>query len=616
LQTEFATALHGKNFFALEKLFKKGIFADCETNSKEKLTSLMVACMDDQLYIQNADQQMVLVVEYLLDQSNLAWRPQVDFENSNGWTAMMICALKNSLQCAQVLIERGANVNYISSKTGQTPLMLAAWNNQIEFVNFLLAQPKIDVFIKDFQGKNAFEYAKKKNFDQIMNILSAAMGGHQHQVLVSNVNGLYGICKWGCGLMIKTKGYDVSNTKKIAQVLKETNPLQEHELSQCPKRIIQCPNQCQLDTKSSTVLWMENLQDHLENHCPKRLVQCTLSIKCKEKIKFCELQEHLTKKCIYRQIFCDCGEQMIFQKWINFHLKNFCRLRFVSCSLCCIQIYAMDLKEHEKNVCPNRKVRCRNGCSSGLLELFDHEREIHEKHLCPLRRIQCQWKCEENILAKDQQKHETNECLLRKEKCPNKCSQKEIIYQEMDIHLKKECTKRPVDCSFNCGRKVSLHLMERHQKNECIKRQVQCTKCQKKIIEEELNNHLTTLCLERISVCSLCGLSNIPYPQLNHHRQEECKMRPVKCQNKLCMVPKVLLAHEKEQHEQFECLYRNMWCPMGCGEIIVAHTLKKHEKQCQMRFVKCSNDCGFECREKDRMDHEITCNGRPFFTKK
>ncbi|KAF0710411.1 hypothetical protein AaE_012534 [Aphanomyces astaci] len=65
-----------------------------------------------------------------------------------------------------------------------------------------------------------------------------------------------------------------------------------------------------------------------------------------------------------------------------------------------------------------------------------------------------------------------------------------------------------------------------------------------------------------------------------------------------------LFAYEKKEHETMECRFRLVWCPMGCGQHLVANTVQTHQAVCGMRFSTCSLGCGVEMREKDRLDHE------------
>ncbi|KAH7488170.1 uncharacterized protein KRP23_2127 [Phytophthora ramorum] len=97
-------------------------------------------------------------------------------------------------------------------------------------------------------------------------------------------------------------------------------------------------------------------------------------------------------------------------------------------------------------------------------------------------------------------------------------------------------------------------------------------------------------------------MSDLTHAQVAQHRKDECRMRQVTCKYQ-CFV-KLLLAHEQERHERWECAFRPIWCPLGCGEVFICNTLKRHQRECPMRFVVCGNGCGEELHEKDRADHE------------
>ncbi|RHY49956.1 hypothetical protein DYB26_002985 [Aphanomyces astaci] len=81
-------------------------------------------------------------------------------------------------------------------------------------------------------------------------------------------------------------------------------------------------------------------------------------------------------------------------------------------------------------------------------------------------------------------------------------------------------------------------------------------------------------------------------------RLVQCKYAPHGC------MKHPLFAYEKKEHETMECRFRLVWCPMGCGQHLVANTVQTHQAVCGMRFSTCSLGCGVEMREKDRLDHE------------
>ncbi|GMF26907.1 unnamed protein product [Phytophthora fragariaefolia] len=255
------TAIISRDFIKVSQLLDDGAFADFET-SGDALSALMAACIEE-IYIENEDGKDVLAVEYLLDRT--VNRPLVNYENSRGDTALGTAAFYGTLKCAQVLIDRGANPNLVASLNGRTALMIAAGNGKENFVRFLLAYPEVDVHLHDATGKTALDYAQRRGFVKTAGILEAAMGGKRGRV-VSTISGLYGVCKWGCGLMTPIEGHLVQQTK----IIKDTNPLEDHELKECPKRHVICPNGCGIDG-----LWAEELKDHLGHACICRLVSCS-----------------------------------------------------------------------------------------------------------------------------------------------------------------------------------------------------------------------------------------------------------------------------------------------------------------------------------------------------
>ncbi|OWZ22820.1 hypothetical protein PHMEG_0002411 [Phytophthora megakarya] len=590
-------AIISRDFLAISRLLDGGAFADYES-SCGGVSPLMAACIEE-LYVQNEDGKDVLAVEYLLDRTTN--RPLVNFESSHGATALGTAAFYSTLKCAQMLIERGASINLTSRLNGRTALMIAADNGKETFVHFLLASEGIDVFVRDTNDKTALDYARSRGFVEITGILEAAMGGKRDHV-VSTVSGLYGVCKWGCGLMTPFEGHIV----RQAQVVKNTNPLEEHELHLCPKRHVSCPNNCGVSE-----LWAEEVKDHTGRSCALRFVRCS-NQKCAVRYRFQDRVLHLQDTCEFRAVVCKCGESMTYQRHVV-HAKTQCPMRLVPCPLQCtfpddnndgeiqvFQLQSQDLKVHVTGSCPHRYVRCRNGCT--INDLLQKDRTSHETMVCLLRRVECKWGCKETVLASTQALHEREECELRQQSCPNRCGLNNIPVLQMDEHVSTICPRRLTVCPLGCGRRIPLHTMDAHVTQECRKRRIKCEHCQQSLLEEERTTHQNSQCPNRLTVCGLCGQTNLLHTNMPNHRKEECKMRQVTCKYQ-CFV-KVLLAHEKERHEMWECAFRPIWCPLGCGENFNSNTLKKHQRSCSMRFVTCSYGCGEELREKDRVDHE------------
>lgn len=586
-----------RDFLAASALLDSGAYADYET-SRDGVTVLMAACIDE-LYVENQDKRDVLAVEFLLDRPTN--HPFVNCESSTGRTALSTAAFHGTLMCAQVLLDRGANVNQASRRSGETALMVAAANGKTDMVRFLIEQPDVDVLAVDATGKTAFAHAQASGFSDAMHLLGAAAAGNRGR-FYSSVSALYGVCKWGCGFMAPTDDRSV----RESVVTHVTHPLAQHEAQSCPKRLVACPLHC-----TSAEIWAETLPQHLASECPRRIVTCTQP-KCSASFPHEHLATHNRDECAFRTIHCTCGEQMTHQKHVV-HAQSRCPMRLVSCPLECgagssegaptdSALRFMDLKHHQSAECPNRRVRCRNGCSAN--DLLFKQRGHHERHLCSLRRVACKWGCDESVLANAQQHHESSECLLRELPCPNKCGQLNVVFLELQQHVAELCARRLVLCALGCGRKVPLHVADQHVLTECRKRVVACELCGEQLIEDDRSAHQSTACAQRISLCGLCGQTNIPFGQLAVHRAEQCKMRQVQCKHK-CFV-KLLLAHERERHETTECAFRPIWCPLGCRQVLIANTLKKHERACEMRIVSCSLGCGVELRERDRAHHEAT----------
>lgn len=103
----------------------------------------------------------------LLDQG-----ADVNTSNEAGVTALMIAAGMGRNDVISMLIEKGADVN-ARTQGNYTPLMSAALNGQAETIRLLL-DTGADPTIKDNTNKTASSYAKDKNHDHIVEILSQA----------------------------------------------------------------------------------------------------------------------------------------------------------------------------------------------------------------------------------------------------------------------------------------------------------------------------------------------------------------------------------------------------------------------------------------------------------
>lgn len=89
--------------------------------------------------------------------------------NDRGYSAVMDAVWKNNLGLTKKLIERGANLNYIS-RDGQSVLVLAVGAGNFEICK-VLAEAGADPDVKDQMGMSALEYANlfgKKDIAQVL----------------------------------------------------------------------------------------------------------------------------------------------------------------------------------------------------------------------------------------------------------------------------------------------------------------------------------------------------------------------------------------------------------------------------------------------------------------
>ena len=119
------------------------------------------------LYCKNNDLHSILTIDNVLEFINLRTK-------ENGWTPLMVAAYNNSYDTVEYLIENGANVNAVNYN-GTTPLMYAKDSalqyGDIRILNLLL-ENKADRYIKDFDGKDIFFYLQnqsKELYDYIKN---------------------------------------------------------------------------------------------------------------------------------------------------------------------------------------------------------------------------------------------------------------------------------------------------------------------------------------------------------------------------------------------------------------------------------------------------------------
>lgn len=116
---DFFSAIHADQAEVIEHLLARGF--DPNTPNESGTPGLMVAIQKD------AIQSAILLAKYP--------KTVVEFKNQLGETPLMLAAIQNQLEVAEVLIERGADVN----RKGWTPLHYAATRGHREMMRLLLA---------------------------------------------------------------------------------------------------------------------------------------------------------------------------------------------------------------------------------------------------------------------------------------------------------------------------------------------------------------------------------------------------------------------------------------------------------------------------------------------
>ena len=77
-----------------------------------------------------------------------------------GATSLHSAAQNGDVKTAQLLLDYGAYLNQQAPSHGITPLMNASWHQNLEMVDFLLQQPRINVMLKSNFGATAMDLAQ------------------------------------------------------------------------------------------------------------------------------------------------------------------------------------------------------------------------------------------------------------------------------------------------------------------------------------------------------------------------------------------------------------------------------------------------------------------------
>ena len=142
--------------------------------------------------------------------------------------------------------------------------------------------------------------------------------------------------------------------------------------------------------------------------CKKRLVVCE---ECGEEVPFAGMEIHKKYECENRCKPCGvCGEMVETSNMIR-HKDLFCKMRTVVCtnSGCYKKLPLAQMQHHVDYECRRSIVYCRVGCGATM---YREKRDYHEKDLCEFRFVTCPL-CGLDVRSKDKIEHMETECIRR-----------------------------------------------------------------------------------------------------------------------------------------------------------------------------------------------------------
>ena len=236
-----------------------------------------------------------------------------------------------------------------------------------------------------------------------------------------------------------------------------------------------------------------------------------------------------------------------------------CAHRYIDCPLGCgKRIQASSSKEHCKNVCPNRMLRCPNVYEGCLAVVKASELDLHANHQCLKRFVKCRLGCDESVRYDERSSHETQKCRKRIVPCDLGCGQ-HMMQQSLLHHQKYSCTKRLVSCTLGCGLMVEWQHLEEHVTKICSK---PCKwKCgevigpkDKRVLHE---NHF---CDHRPMQCKQgCG-ATFKAKDADEHHAVLCPMRPTPCTLECGRLIPFCKMEDHTQGERGDCPHRALFC--------------------------------------------------------
>mmetsp|Transcript_5552 Transcript_5552/g.7662 ORF Transcript_5552/g.7662 Transcript_5552/m.7662 type:complete len:1154 (-) Transcript_5552:179-3640(-) len=352
----------------------------------------------------------------------------------------------------------------------------------------------------------------------------------------------------------KTKSVDIEPLCQWCHQSFTEDFIQNHVIT-CGKKLRQCQN-CKTHVPAS------EMKQHLMEDCPMRCVSC---MKCGRKVRAISLHAHNHKTCPFRIVKCpQCHGSVTFSS-LALHKKTGCPKRPVACPKCLDDVPWSQITEHEMMSCRKRLVQC-EACRA-MVEF--HHLSHHELYDCPLRETKC-LRCEEVMPFISLKGHEEEGCPMRSMRCD--LCHRQVPLGAMQVHSEQKCPSLLVVCE-GCGEKIPQSQLDLHQQKDCQQRKIKCSNCEEVVLYASLETHQKNSCIQRLIKCEAC--------------QE--------------LVRAVSLADH-----QYQCPWRLVLCPKGCGEKIPLSTISTHiSGDCTTVLHACK--CGNKIPLNERTTHLKQC---------
>ena len=176
---ELKSAMFRSDFATVVKASEEGNISLNYEDADTGMTPLIRAAMEDihssihDLYTNSVDER-VTAVAYLLDRISIH-RPNVDYENKSGHTALSMACMHCRLEIIKDLLDRGADMNRKSLiGGGQTPLLFACMEGNLEVVKLLLHKSSQESGM-ELDVVDTYDWAVKNEQDDIVQLLAKQM---------------------------------------------------------------------------------------------------------------------------------------------------------------------------------------------------------------------------------------------------------------------------------------------------------------------------------------------------------------------------------------------------------------------------------------------------------